>query len=141
MRAYTQSGQYHTIVESRVHLTWYQSHALNLVVPIDWQILTCSSNTGDPIKVGMNYPLETTMISFTAIRTVNQFPISRILRLFFLFPNKLSSSVWRDEVSYFYADSRLALPTSKNLVRCVGFSNCFILLSRKKCDIGSFWYN
>ena len=31
----TQSGQYHTIVESRVRLTWYQSHALNLVVPID----------------------------------------------------------------------------------------------------------
>ena len=23
MRAYTQSGQYHIIVESRVHLTWY----------------------------------------------------------------------------------------------------------------------
>ena len=23
MRAYTQSGQYHTIVESRVQLTWY----------------------------------------------------------------------------------------------------------------------
>ena len=36
MRAYTQSGQYHTIVENRVRLTWYQSHALNLVVPIDW---------------------------------------------------------------------------------------------------------
>ena len=36
MRAYAQSGQYHTIVESRVRLTWYQSHALNLVVPIDW---------------------------------------------------------------------------------------------------------
>ena len=34
-RAYTQSGQYHTIVESRVHLTWYQSHVLNLVVSID----------------------------------------------------------------------------------------------------------
>ena len=31
-----QSGQYHTIVESRVRLTWYKSHALNLVVPIDW---------------------------------------------------------------------------------------------------------
>ena len=31
MRAYAQSGQYHTIVESRVRLTWYQSHALNLV--------------------------------------------------------------------------------------------------------------
>ena len=30
MRAYAQSGQYHTIVESRVHLTWYQSHALKL---------------------------------------------------------------------------------------------------------------
>ena len=27
MRAYAQSGQYHTIVESRVHLTWYQSHS------------------------------------------------------------------------------------------------------------------
>ena len=25
MRAYAQSGQYHTIVESRVRLTWYQS--------------------------------------------------------------------------------------------------------------------
>ena len=36
MRAYTQSRQYHTIVESRVPLTWYQSDALNLVVPIDW---------------------------------------------------------------------------------------------------------
>ena len=35
-RAYAQSRQYHTIVESRVRLTWYQSHALNLVVPIDW---------------------------------------------------------------------------------------------------------
>ena len=35
MRAYAQSGQYRTIVESRVRLTWYQSHALNLVVPID----------------------------------------------------------------------------------------------------------
>ena len=33
---YAQSGQYHTIVESRVRLTWYQSHAFNLVVPIDW---------------------------------------------------------------------------------------------------------
>ena len=32
VRAYAQSGQYHTIVESRVRLTWYQSHALNLVV-------------------------------------------------------------------------------------------------------------
>ena len=31
MKAYSQSGQYHTIVESRVRLTWYQSHALNLV--------------------------------------------------------------------------------------------------------------
>ena len=30
MSAYAQSGQYHTIVESLVHLTWYQSHALNL---------------------------------------------------------------------------------------------------------------
>ena len=36
MRVYAQSGQYHTIVESRVRLTWYQSDALNLVVPIDW---------------------------------------------------------------------------------------------------------
>ena len=36
MKAYAQSGQYHTIVESRVRLTWYQGHALNLVVPIDW---------------------------------------------------------------------------------------------------------
>ena len=33
--AYTQNGQYHTM-ESRVHLTCYQSHALNLVVPIYW---------------------------------------------------------------------------------------------------------
>ena len=32
-RAYAQSQQYHTIVESCVHLTWYQSYALNLVVP------------------------------------------------------------------------------------------------------------
>ena len=31
MRAYAQSGQYHNIVESHVRLTWYQSHALNLV--------------------------------------------------------------------------------------------------------------
>ena len=36
MRACTQNRQYHTIVESRVRLTWYQSHTLNLVVPIDW---------------------------------------------------------------------------------------------------------
>ena len=36
MRAYTQMGQYLTIMESRVRLTWYQSHALNLVVSIDW---------------------------------------------------------------------------------------------------------
>ena len=36
MRACARSGQYHTIVESRVHLTWYQSHALNLVVSTDW---------------------------------------------------------------------------------------------------------
>ena len=36
MSAYAQSGQYHTIVESCVCLTWYQSHALNLVVLIDW---------------------------------------------------------------------------------------------------------
>ena len=28
MRAYAQSGQYHTIMESCVRLTWYQSHAL-----------------------------------------------------------------------------------------------------------------
>ena len=32
MRAYAQSRQYHTIVESCIRLTWYQSHALNLVV-------------------------------------------------------------------------------------------------------------
>ena len=32
---YGQSGQYHTIVENRVRLSWYQSHALHLVVPID----------------------------------------------------------------------------------------------------------
>ena len=36
IRAYAQSEQYHIIVESRVRLTWYQSHALNLVVQIDW---------------------------------------------------------------------------------------------------------
>ena len=35
MRAYTRSGQYHTIVESRVHLTWYQSHTLNLAMSIE----------------------------------------------------------------------------------------------------------
>ena len=35
MRVYAQSGQYHTIVESRVRLTWYQSHALNLVMSIE----------------------------------------------------------------------------------------------------------
>ena len=35
MRAYAQSGQYHTIVESGVHLTWYQSYALNLVMSIE----------------------------------------------------------------------------------------------------------
>ena len=35
MRVYGQSGQYYTIVESRIHLTWYQNHALNLA-------LTCS---------------------------------------------------------------------------------------------------
>ena len=35
MKAYVQSGQYHTIVKSRVHLTWYQSYALNLVMPIE----------------------------------------------------------------------------------------------------------
>ena len=29
-RAYAQSGQYHTIVESHVHLTWYQSHVPKL---------------------------------------------------------------------------------------------------------------
>ena len=31
MRTYAQSEQYHTIVENRVHLTWYQSHVVNLV--------------------------------------------------------------------------------------------------------------
>ena len=36
MIVYAQSGQYRTIVESRVRLTWYKSHALNLVVSIDW---------------------------------------------------------------------------------------------------------
>ena len=35
MRAYAQSGQYHTIVESRVHLILYQSHAPNLVMSIE----------------------------------------------------------------------------------------------------------
>ena len=34
-----QSGQYHITLESRVRLTWYQSPALNLVVPIDCEIL------------------------------------------------------------------------------------------------------
>ena len=29
MRVYAQNEQYHTIVESRVRLKWYQSHALN----------------------------------------------------------------------------------------------------------------
>ena len=33
IRAYAQSGQYHTIVESRVRLTWYQSRANKLVNP------------------------------------------------------------------------------------------------------------
>ena len=32
MRTYAQSGRYHTIVESCIHLTWYQSHALNLIL-------------------------------------------------------------------------------------------------------------
>ena len=32
MRAYAQRGQYYIIVESRVHLTWYESHVLNLVI-------------------------------------------------------------------------------------------------------------
>ena len=32
MRPYARSEQYYTIVESRVHLTWYQSYALNLVM-------------------------------------------------------------------------------------------------------------
>ena len=31
MRDYAQSGQYHTIVESRIRLTWYPSHALNFL--------------------------------------------------------------------------------------------------------------
>ena len=31
-----QSGQYHTIVKSRVRLTWYQSHSLNLVMSIEF---------------------------------------------------------------------------------------------------------
>ena len=35
MRVYAQSGQYHTMVESRVHLTWYQSYALNLAMSIE----------------------------------------------------------------------------------------------------------
>ena len=35
MRAYAQSGQYHTIVESLVRLTLYQSHALNDIVKDD----------------------------------------------------------------------------------------------------------
>ena len=35
IESYAQSGQYHTIVESRVRLTWYQSYALNLVMSIE----------------------------------------------------------------------------------------------------------
>ena len=35
MRAYAQSGQYHTTVERRVRLKWYQSHALNLAMSIE----------------------------------------------------------------------------------------------------------
>ena len=35
MRAYAQSDKYHTIVESRVRLTWCQSPALNLVMSIE----------------------------------------------------------------------------------------------------------
>ena len=31
-----ETPQYHTIVESRVHLTWYQSYALNLVMSIEF---------------------------------------------------------------------------------------------------------
>ena len=31
---YAQTGQYHPIAESRVHMTWYQSHALNLICSI-----------------------------------------------------------------------------------------------------------
>ena len=34
MRAYARNGQYHTTVEIRF-LTWYQSHALNLVMSIE----------------------------------------------------------------------------------------------------------
>ena len=30
LRVYAQSGQYHTIVDSPVRLTWYLSHALKL---------------------------------------------------------------------------------------------------------------
>ena len=36
MTAYAQSGQYRTIMESRVHLTWYQSYALNLTMLIEF---------------------------------------------------------------------------------------------------------
>ena len=39
IRAYAQSGQYHTIVESCIHLTWYQSHALNLVMSIEFSVV------------------------------------------------------------------------------------------------------
>ena len=35
MRAYAQSGQYHTIVKDPWFITWYQSHALNLVMSIE----------------------------------------------------------------------------------------------------------
>ena len=34
-RAYAQSRQYHTIAGSRVHLTWYQRHALKLAMSIE----------------------------------------------------------------------------------------------------------
>ena len=36
MIAYAQSGQYHTIAESCVHLTWYQSHTPNLAMLIEF---------------------------------------------------------------------------------------------------------
>ena len=35
MKAYAQIRQYRTIMESRVHLVGYQSHALNLVMSIE----------------------------------------------------------------------------------------------------------
>ena len=35
IKAYAQSGQYHTTMENNVHLTWYQSNVINLVMSIE----------------------------------------------------------------------------------------------------------